>query len=246
MFNQAFVNIKSYEGVLKMIVLKRKKMDEVGETKIEVDWHHEKVDVINNAYQKGLQYWKRAALESVSNENVARESIELAPSKVILVSKAKNQKFVNIEEIIFHLNSQYLEHNSEDRTFIPNIPREEPSFEAITDNLKTFSKSIKEHENIGLKHKSLIGGRLIMASNVYRRQNLQCRGFEDWLYEKCRIKKQTSCNYRNLHRLMSVAPKLMNCRVNVTFFLKNHEILFKNFADEEIQTPWKHTVFCTC
>ena len=160
------------------------------------------------------------ALESVSNENVARELIELALRKVILVSKAKNQKFVNIEEIIFHLKSQYLEHNPEDRTFIPNIPSEEPSFEAITDNLKTFSKSIKEHENMGLKNKFLIGGWLIMASNVYRRQNLSCRGFEDWLYEKCRIKRQTSYNYRNLHKLMSVAPKLMNCRLNVTFFLK--------------------------
>ena len=245
MFNQAFVNIKSCEGVLKMIDLKRKKMDEVRETKVEVDWHHEKVDVINDTYEKGLQYWKRAALESVSNENVARESIELAPSKVILVSKAKNQKFVNIEEIIFHLKSQYLEHNPEDRTFIPNIPSEEPSFEAITDNLKTFSKSIKEHENMGLKNKSLVGGWLLMAANIYIRQNLTTK-FEDWLYEPCRIKRQTHYNYRNLHRLISAAPKLMNCRVNVTFFLKNHEILFKHFADEEIQTPWKHPVFCAC
>ena len=114
------------------------------------------------------------ALESVSNENVARELIELALRKVILVSKAKNQKFVNIEEIIFHLKSQYLEHNSEDRTFILNIPSEEPSFEAITNNLKTFSKSIKEHENMGLKNKSLTGGWLTMASNIYRRQNFSC------------------------------------------------------------------------
>ena len=160
------------------------------------------------------------ALESVSTKNEARELIELAPRKVILVRKAKNQKFVNIEEIIFHLKSKYLEHNPEDRTFIPNIPSEEPSFEAITDNLKTFSKSIKEHENMGLKNKSLIGGWLLMAAKIYRRQNLSCRGFEDWLYEKCRIKRQTYYNYRNLNRLMSIAPKLMNCRVNVTFFKK--------------------------
>ena len=43
-------------------------MDEVRETKIEVDLHHESVDFINDAYEKGLQYWKRAALESVSNK----------------------------------------------------------------------------------------------------------------------------------------------------------------------------------
>ena len=105
-----------------------------------------------------------------------------------MVRKAKNQKFVNIEQIIFHLKSQYLEQNCEDRNFIPNIPREEPSFEAITNNLKTFSKSIKEDENLGLKNKTLLGGWLIMASNVYRRQNLTIK-FEDLLYEQCRIKR---------------------------------------------------------
>ena len=36
---------------------------EVREIKIEVDLHKEKVDFINYAYEKGLQYWKRAALE---------------------------------------------------------------------------------------------------------------------------------------------------------------------------------------
>ena len=92
-----------------------------------------------------------------------------------------------------------------------------PSFEAIAENLKTFSKSIKKDENMGLQNQSLIGGWLLMATNIYRRQNLKCR-FEDWLYEECRIKRQTSYNYRNIYKLMSVAPKLMNCRVNITFF----------------------------
>ena len=133
------------------------------------------------------------------------------------------------------MKSQYSAQNSQERTFIPNIPSEEPSFEAITGYLKTFSKSIKEDENMGLKNKTLIGGWILITSKVYRRQNLSCR-FEDWLYEECRIKRQTSYNYKNLYKLMSVAPKLMNCRVNVTYLFKNHEILVKYF-DEETQTP---------
>ena len=40
-----------------------KKMDEVRERRIEVEVHQEKVDFINDAYEKGLWYWKRAALE---------------------------------------------------------------------------------------------------------------------------------------------------------------------------------------
>ena len=80
-------------------------MDEVTESriKVEVELHQKKVDFINDAYEKGLQYWKRVALESVSTENETRELIELASRKVILVRKAKNQKLVNIEEIIFYL-----------------------------------------------------------------------------------------------------------------------------------------------
>ena len=91
-----------------------------------------------------------------------------------------------------------------------------PSSEAITGYLKTFSKSIKEDENMSLKNNILMGGWKLIASKVYRRENLSCR-FENWSYEESRIKRQTSFNYRNLYKLMSGAPKLMTCRVNVTF-----------------------------
>ena len=79
-------------------------------------------------------------------------------SKSDFGSQSKDEKIVNINEIIFYLKSQYLAHNSQERTFIPDIPNEEPSFKAITGYLKTFSKSIKEDENMGLKNKTLIGG----------------------------------------------------------------------------------------
>ena len=68
-----------------------------------------------------------------------------------------------------------------------------------------------------LKNKFLIGGWLVRAVKIYRRENLSY-SFEDWLYKNCGIKRQTSYKYRNLYKLMSVAPKLMNCRVNTAFF----------------------------
>ena len=75
--------------------------------KIEIDLHKEKVEFINYAFVKISQYQKSAALKGVS-ENETRELIELAPRKVILISKAKKQKFNNIEKMIFYLKSQYL------------------------------------------------------------------------------------------------------------------------------------------
>ena len=89
------------------------------------------------------------------------EGIDWICTKESGFGSLKNQKVVNIEQTIFYLKSQYLEHNPQERTFIPNIPSEEPSFEAITENLKTFLKSIKEDENMVLKRRAsplLVGG----------------------------------------------------------------------------------------
>ena len=96
---------------------------------------------------------------------------------------------------------------------------------------------------MGLKDKSLIGGWLLMTAKIYKWQSLSCL-FENWLTEECGINRQTFYKYGNLYTLMSIAPKSLNCRVNVTYFFKNHEILFKYFVDE-VQTPWKHSIFYT-
>ena len=93
--------------------------------------------------------------------------VDLAPSRVLLIRKEKIQKTVNIDEIIFYLKSIYSNyilyiiystHDEEPRTFIDDIPTEEPSFEATANYLKTFSKYIKEDENMSLKNKCLFGG----------------------------------------------------------------------------------------
>ena len=71
-------------------------MDEVrAMNKIEVDLSQEKIDFVNDAYQKELQHWQKVALESVSTENEAKELIDLAPSRVCLIRKVKNAKMLN-------------------------------------------------------------------------------------------------------------------------------------------------------
>ena len=65
-----------------------KKMDEVTKSRIEVELHQEKVDFINDAYEKGLRYWKRAALERVSTENKKRVSTKESD----FVSQSKEPK----------------------------------------------------------------------------------------------------------------------------------------------------------
>ena len=59
------------------------------------------------------------------------------------------------------------------------------------------------------------------------------------MYRECKIKKQTIYNSNNriLNKLMNVAPKLLNCWVNMTYFIKNYEILLDYFEENEEQIP---------
>ena len=76
--------------------------------KIEVILSQEKVNFINDTYEKELQYWKEAALKKALTENEAKELTDLAPLRVLLIRKAaKNAKKMNINEIIYYLKCQY-------------------------------------------------------------------------------------------------------------------------------------------
>ena len=93
---------------------------------------------------------------------------------------------------------------------------------------------------MSLKNKVLMDGLISAAARVFRRdknmlgENLPGR-FEDSMYRECGIKKQPIYNYKNLYKLMRLALKLLNCRVNMTFFAKSHEILFNHFEETEKQ-----------
>ena len=115
---------------------------EVRTRKIEMD--QEKMEYMNFAYNEEIIYWKKAALDRILNEREENKLVDLAPPKVLLIRKEKIEKIVNIDEIIFYLESMYQTHNEKPRTFIDDIPTNEPSFE-------TMSNRIKDDENISLK-----------------------------------------------------------------------------------------------
>ena len=75
----------------------------------------------------------------------------------------------------------------------------------------------------------------VFRRNKMRGKNLPNR-FGDWILRECGIKKQTIYNYKNLYRLIIIAPKLFNCRINMTYFVKNHDILLNHFQEIK-QTP---------
>ena len=120
--------------------------------------------------QWGDKILERAALVRVLNETEEKELEDLAPSRVLLIRKEKSKKTVHFDGIIFYLKSMYSTHNEESRTFINDIPSKEPSFETITNCFKTFSKCIKDDENMSLKNKCLFGWWILTASKLYRKE----------------------------------------------------------------------------
>ena len=79
--------------------------------------------------------------------------------------------------------------------------------------------------------------KLIEGNNLPRR-------FDYWMNKEFAIKKQTIYDYINLYELMGIAPKLLNYRVNMTYFVKNYEVLMTYFKSRQI--AWKHQHDCTC
>ena len=123
---------------------------EVRTRKIEID--QEKMEHKNSTYNEEITYWKKAALARLLNESDEKELVDLAPPRVLLIRKEKIEKTVNIDEIIFYLKSMYSTRRAKNFYWWWT---EEPSFEAMTNRLKTFSE---DDENISLKNKCLFGG----------------------------------------------------------------------------------------
>ena len=160
---------------------------------IEVNLSQEKISFINDSYQKEVK--------KVSAENEAKGLIDLAPSTVFKIFKAaiKNGKKMNIDKIKFYLKSRYSTDNKNQITFIQDIPSQEDVhfLEVISDYLKTFSKSMKEDENMSLKNKVLFVACISIAAKAYRNGKIVKKKdvlhrFEDSKYIECKIKKANS------------------------------------------------------
>ena len=169
-----------------------------------------------------------------------------APSSFLLIRKpVNNVKETDIDGIIFYLKPKYSADDRYPIPFVEHYPSQKdvPSFENLPERLKAIYYRT-------LKNKTVYREWLLFAGKAFRRnkfmkgKNLP-QQFDDWIYRDFGIGKQTIYNYRNFFKLMSVAPKLLGCPVNMAYFVKDHEILMTYFGNEE-QIPWKYSFECKC
>ena len=123
------------------------------------------------------------------------------------------------------------------------------SFEGIQEELKMVLKYIKDGENMTLKNKALFGGWIAVAKMAYNRDKFikgigLPRRFDYWMNKEFKIKKQTIYDYIHPHKFMSIAQKLLNCQVSMSYFVKNYVVLMTYFKSS--QTAWIHKYDCTC
>ena len=122
-------------------------------------------------------------------------------------------RVANIYEILFYLRKNYST-RTEDRARIDDIPQDDRfSFKETSDYLKAFSKSVIEIENITLKNKVLLGDgyqqRLKCLDAIKCVEKNLPNRFEEWMLREYGIKKHTIYNYKNLYKLMIIAPKVI-------------------------------------
>ena len=98
-------------------------------------------------------------------------------------------------------------------------------FEGIQEELRIVLKRVKDGENMSLRNKSLFGSWIAVAKRVYKHDKF-VKGvglpqrFHYWMDKEFMIKKQTIYDYTRLYKLMSIALKLLNCQVSMSYFVK--------------------------
>ena len=178
--------------------------------------------------------------------NDANELKDSAPPDLFLTHKPrKDAREVNIDEIFYYLKSLYFD--DENQIHLIKKYSSEHSLEGMLEEIKVISKYVKETENASLKNNALFGEWLSNARNRYKYiKNMDLpKQFDKWVHKECGMVKQTMYNYINLYKLICIAPKLYNCRVNMAYFIRNHKTLMTYVQNEE-NIPWKHQFDCKC
>ena len=99
----------------------------------EANFPQEKIDFINDAHTKEVDYWKRIALEG-RRKDEKKQLRDLAPLEVFwLVKDAGKSRVESIHEMRFYLRNNYLSH-TEEQARIDDIPQDDRfSFEEMSD-----------------------------------------------------------------------------------------------------------------
>ena len=136
-------------------------------------------------------------------------------------------------------------------------PNKEPNLNRLTTSefvikLKEYKKEIDSGDNIILKnavhfgHWLQIGFEKFTASKI-EGKILKGLTYNDFLQQKCDIKKTWALSMRNFYKVCAEYPQLLHCKMPLSFFLKNRTQIIKYFQQNVVLgQSWKHNITCRC
>ena len=191
---------------------------------------------MNNEFNKEINYWKSCA---VTNFKDAEHLKSQAPKHRMLIPKKKKpSRHEDVDNLLDLLKSKYDLQLPKIDGYIPNISHKIKNIKEIKPYLKEYASYMKNIENFSLKNACLLGGWLCIAFKIYRKEiylfkNVDLpRTFEKWININFNISKTRSCTYRNLAKLVKMVPKLIHCRVSVSFLMEKCIILKTYFENK--------------
>ena len=218
---------------------------------IETSLPEEECNIVNTELAKEVNYWKTCAMK---NSEDVEEFKSKAPKRCMLIARKTKptKKIEDIDSLIELLKSSFDLSLPNINAYIPNTPKTKniKRVKEIEQKLKDIASYVNNIENFSLKNGYLFGRWLCLAFELYKREKYVFKNvelpqtFEKWIVRDFNISKTRSCLYRKLVGLIDTAPKLVHCRVSISFLMGKYNTLHTHF--KTIDSVWSHTDTCDC
>ena len=242
-----------FEKKEKMDVKKFSMVVEENLVKLEVNLSEEQCEIINIELIKEADYWRNIVSKIITSEDEYQNYCKNAPKRRVLCMKKKKKNTkdeASIAEVLKFFKSKFVSTVPTVSNYIPN-PEEKPyTIKDLESCLMKYGQYMIEVENFCLKNSYSFGNWLCAAHEVYRMEKYVLKNkelpstFEKWVKRCCGISKTQICNYRNLAKLIQLAPRLIHCRVSLKCLLEKYNLLTIYFKNNK--SLWCHHHNCNC
>ena len=215
---------------------------------IELSIKPEICDIVNMEMERERDYWKTKALENGDQSSLLAN----APKGRKLRARRKAiEKSEDIDTILMEHKSNYSGEEIQQLGYLTSIPSiRSVTFEEVRRRVEECSIMSRKSKNFVDKNGYTFGSWLLLAERVYRRERFLNRNhslpkqFAVWV-KAFGVSKTSADTYKRIYKLVSKAPRLINCQMSVNRFLKHYDIMIEYF-DSDVQSPWKHALTCSC
>ena len=126
------------------------------------------------------------------------------------------------------------------------LPPPEMELKDILQEITKITGHYPHIEKFSMGNAYVIGTWLEAAFTKFEENMANRRGgnFEDWLNVNTHFKKSKANDLRNFAKLAKTIPKILNCKLPLTFFTKNFSVLMKHVQGKN--EAWNHSFMCQC